>query len=323
MGRVLKILKALVHIDKIADQTKNLEEQNARRAEEALEISAVIGNVQTKIDELGRDLVSNICSDRDALSVLKKELSISPTIWGDMDRLHISPKAAVQTALFNLNSGEIIIGEGTFTGSNVSFLTGSHDMNLTGLLRRDCQIKEGNDIYVGKGVWIASNATIIGPCRIEDDAVIAAGAVVVPDTIVKRGEVYGGVPAKKIAQIRADDKMPDGKSFRRALEREEGLLFIDGWSDKRYVSYEDHLYEGHLLLDDYSVLYTNKKNVDLFYEVEDDDPTMSIEINENKYDITQRQGTIVIKAAGKVVIKRRNSGKQLFIGRRPAMESQE
>ena len=60
----------------------------------------------------------------------------------------------------------------------------------------------GRDIVVSSGAWIGSNVTIIGPCTIGEDAVVAAGAVVISD--VKPGVVVGGVPAKLIREIKFD-----------------------------------------------------------------------------------------------------------------------
>lgn len=51
-------------------------------------------------------------------------------------------------------------------------------------------IEVGNDVYIGYGV------TIVGPVKIGDGAVIAAGAVVTKD--VNPYTLVGGVPAKKI-----------------------------------------------------------------------------------------------------------------------------
>ena len=55
---------------------------------------------------------------------------------------------------------------------------------------RKYSIEVGNDVYIGYG------ATIVGPCRIGDGAVIAAGAVVTGD--VPDYAIVGGVPAKII-----------------------------------------------------------------------------------------------------------------------------
>ena len=158
------------HLEK---QYLYLENQNIRRAEEAAELANAIGYIHTK----------------KGLSELKKELSISPAVWGDEKRLEISEKAAVYSCFFNTNSGHIKIGDYTFAGSGVSILAGSHDPDLTGFVRRNSDFKEGYDIEIGNGVWLGSNSTILGPCKIEDNAVIAAGAVIVPGTHVGRGEM--------------------------------------------------------------------------------------------------------------------------------------
>lgn len=60
---------------------------------------------------------------------------------------------------------------------------------------------QGNDIIIGKGVWLCSNATILGPCSIGDNSVIAAGAVVLANTVVPPDTIFGGVPAKKIKDV--------------------------------------------------------------------------------------------------------------------------
>jgi acetyltransferase-like isoleucine patch superfamily enzyme len=57
----------------------------------------------------------------------------------------------------------------------------------------------GQDILIESGVWIGSNATVLGPCVIGHHAVIAAGAVVTGD--VEAWCIYAGMPACKIASI--------------------------------------------------------------------------------------------------------------------------
>lgn len=55
---------------------------------------------------------------------------------------------------------------------------------------------ERGDIIIGNSVWICYGATIIGPVKIGDGAIIAAGAVVTRD--VPAYSVVGGVSAKII-----------------------------------------------------------------------------------------------------------------------------
>jgi acetyltransferase-like isoleucine patch superfamily enzyme len=123
----------------------------------------------------------------------------TPFIWGDPSRVHIGQNAIMLNALFNTSSGEITVGEYTFASHNVCIITGTHDHSVFLDDRIKAFPNEGRDIVIGKGVWLGSNCTILGPCFISDHAVVAAGAVVVPGSFLEEGAVYGGIPAKKIS----------------------------------------------------------------------------------------------------------------------------
>jgi acetyltransferase-like isoleucine patch superfamily enzyme len=119
-------------------------------------------------------------------------------VWGPSDRLKISSKAKMVNTLFNTNSGSISVDDYTFTGHNVSIITGTHDYNKFNEERINFPL-EGKDVIIGKGVWIGSNSIILGPCKIGDYAVISAGSVVITD--VEPCTVVAGVPAKTIRKI--------------------------------------------------------------------------------------------------------------------------
>ncbi|MBR8429662.1 hypothetical protein K6Y76_22955 [Burkholderia cenocepacia] len=68
--------------------------------------------------------------------------------------------------------------------------------------------RDGRDIVIGKGVWIASNAIVLGPCTIGDNAVVAAGAVVTGGQL-ESGCLYAGVPAKRIRTLIGEDSAGD------------------------------------------------------------------------------------------------------------------
>jgi acetyltransferase-like isoleucine patch superfamily enzyme len=124
-----------------------------------------------------------------------------PWVWGDRARLQIAPTAGMVNTLFNTSSGRITVGEHSFTGHNVSILTGSHDYRRCGYDRMAQYPTEGRDIVIGRGVWIGSNATVLGPCTIGDHAVVAAGAVVTAGTVVPEGAIVAGVPAQVVKMI--------------------------------------------------------------------------------------------------------------------------
>ena len=120
-------------------------------------------------------------------------------VYGDPQRLKLSASCVVNNALFNLSSGTICIGEDVFFGHNVSLITGTHDYNKFGKARMYDFPTEGNDIAIEEGVWIASNVTVIGPCKIGKHSVVAAGAVVKGD--IPSYQIVAGVPAKMVKAI--------------------------------------------------------------------------------------------------------------------------
>ena len=219
MGKIKKIIGSFVHAP------DRFDELAGRIAETNLQIDRLTGQRQ-------REWFDRLCEDREMLSRLNRGLSISYTVWGDPSRLEIDETAKVFTCFFNTNSGRIRIGEATFAGSDVSVLAGAHDPKLTGYLRRDADMTEGCDIEIGKCVWLASRCTLLGPCRIGDNAVIAAGAVVTPGTEVPAGTVWGGIPARQISVLDLQEMTPDNPNVKSAFERSEGILFTEGWGER-------------------------------------------------------------------------------------------
>lgn len=325
-----KFLNWIQHIIQItswrSELTQQMNETVGRLFQNDDELSQAIGQSQQKlIEEHDRidwlkdnvsDLVfDSILNDQSKLKKLNRTLSITPTIWGDEARIHISPKASVYTAFFNTNSGDITIGDYSFTGSNVSFLTGSHDTQLTGLLRRDCEMKNTGDIIIGNGVWIASNAVVIGPCTIGDNSVVAAGAVVTPGTIIPANTVYAGVPARKIKELdlKGDITM-ENKAIADALEREQGILFADGWSEKSYIKIKDVLYTGHWMIEEKALILTSLKAKRFYYELENDKTSMNLTIDNKRYELKGHRGSIEVNCREKMLLSKERCEDKVFIG---------
>jgi acetyltransferase-like isoleucine patch superfamily enzyme len=120
-------------------------------------------------------------------------------VYGDPDRLHISPTAVVNNALFNLSSGEITVGEYAFFGHNVSVLTGTHDWTKFGAARQVAVPESGRDVVIEEGVWVSSNAIVVAPCRIGANAVVGVGSLVLSD--VEAYTVVAGNPARVLRTI--------------------------------------------------------------------------------------------------------------------------
>lgn len=91
--------------------------------------------------------------------------------------------------------GGLDIADDVMIGPNVSLITTGHP--LEPLQRRAATI--GKPIAIGRNVWIAAGATIVGGVMIGENSVVAAGSVVTrnvpPNTLV------GGNPARIIRSI--------------------------------------------------------------------------------------------------------------------------
>ena len=132
-----------------------------------------------------------------------------PLVYGDPARLHISPTAVVNNALFNLSSGEVTVGEYAFFGHNVSVLTGTHDWTTFGAERQVAVPKSGRDIVIEEGVWLSSHAIIVAPCRIGAHAVVGVGSLVLRD--VEPYTVVAGNPARVLRAIPRPGEVEAGK----------------------------------------------------------------------------------------------------------------
>lgn len=112
------------------------------------------------------------------------------------NNIYLNPTAIVEESVIaNVVSGNIYVGAYSFIAYNVMLLTGSHDIYKYDEERQQTSPLDGQDITIGRGVWIASGAIIL-PCVIGDHAVIGAGSVVTND--VEPYEVVAGNPARHI-----------------------------------------------------------------------------------------------------------------------------
>jgi acetyltransferase-like isoleucine patch superfamily enzyme len=125
-------------------------------------------------------------------------------VFGRSDNLSVGQGVILNNALINTTSGSVTLMDYAFCGHGVSILTGTHDYHRTGVERQAAVPSGGRDILIEEGVWIGSNATVIGPCVIGRNSVIAAGAVVTGN--VEAGCIYAGVPARKIMVIELSEQ---------------------------------------------------------------------------------------------------------------------
>ena len=56
-------------------------------------------------------------------------------------------------------------------------------------------------LRLGRRVWIGAHATVLAGVTVGDNAIVAAGAVVLSKTVIGPGELWGGTPAKFIKKV--------------------------------------------------------------------------------------------------------------------------
>jgi acetyltransferase-like isoleucine patch superfamily enzyme len=91
--------------------------------------------------------------------------------------------------------GGLDIGDDVMISPNVNLITASHPLDPS--TRRAVTI--GKPIVIGRNVWIAAGATIIGGVTVGENSVVAAGSVVTKD--VPANTLVGGNPARIIRSI--------------------------------------------------------------------------------------------------------------------------
>lgn len=123
-----------------------------------------------------------------------------PRVWGNKERLHLEEaNIAINDLLINTRSGHVTIKKNCFFGHRCMLLTGNHDYSKTGFDRLTAVPDSGRDILIEQGVWLGSGVTVLGPCHIGENAVIAAGSLVIDD--VPANTIVAGHPAKPVRYI--------------------------------------------------------------------------------------------------------------------------
>ena len=96
--------------------------------------------------------------------------------------------------------GGITIGDEVLIGPRVSLVTSGHPIDPA-FRRRQIVAAP---IVIERGVWLCVGATVLHGVTVGQDSVVAAGAVVTRD--VPAGVVVGGVPARVLREVSADDR---------------------------------------------------------------------------------------------------------------------
>lgn len=100
----------------------------------------------------------------------------------------------------------VTIGDDTAIGMQVLIVTSHHGIDAAGDWDRTAS---GRTVSIGARVWIGARTMVLPGAVIEDDVVVAAGAVVAGH--LRSGGLYAGVPARRIRDLRPSESagVPD------------------------------------------------------------------------------------------------------------------
>ncbi len=152
------------------------------------------------------DRIKDRFLDRLASSLAHRSVKITaqallnqPTVFGDPERLTVASTAVVNNAVFNTVSGDITVGSWVMLAHGVYLASGEHDITKFNGERQVTAPYHGWDITIEEGAWLATNVTVLGPCRIGKHAVVAAGSLLRRD--VPAYTVFAGIPARQVAAV--------------------------------------------------------------------------------------------------------------------------
>lgn len=95
-------------------------------------------------------------------------------------------------------AGGILIGDNVIMGQYISFHSENHIFNNKNTSIRE-QGTTSKGIVLGNNIWVGAKVTFLDGAKIDDNCVVAAGAVVKGE--FPKNCVIGGVPAKIIKEI--------------------------------------------------------------------------------------------------------------------------
>ncbi len=108
--------------------------------------------------------------------------------------IKIGKRSTIGYHTFIFASSAITIGDDCLIAPFVYLVDSDHSIKAGERINK--QANNSEPIFIGNGVWLASNVTILKGVKIGDGAVVAANSLVNKD--IGPNEIWAGTPAKKV-----------------------------------------------------------------------------------------------------------------------------
>ena len=125
----------------------------------------------------------------------KSSLSSTPGRLVIGDRTQIGSGCNIRAC-----GGTISIGRNCLIAQHVSLVAANHEYRAGAVYRDLPWDAARHGVTMGDNVWLGAGVTVLPGARIGDNAIVAAGAVVIEN--IPANEIWGRIPAEKLKAIR-------------------------------------------------------------------------------------------------------------------------
>lgn len=118
--------------------------------------------------------------------------------------LTLGRHVVINCGAFIDGSAPVTIEEYTRLGPHVRILTGTHEYRRSDVRRWPSDPCIAKPVRIERGCWLGMGAMVLPGVTIREGCIIAAGAVVIQDTLPHG--LYAGVPAKRVKDLPVEEK---------------------------------------------------------------------------------------------------------------------
>lgn len=116
-------------------------------------------------------------------------------------QLTIAPRVLIGSgANIRAAGGAITIGQNSMLGQQVSLIASNHIISSEKPYRDLSWDESKAGVAIEENVWIGAGVTVLPGCAIGKNSIVGAGSVVTKS--IPKNQVWAGVPAKKIREIK-------------------------------------------------------------------------------------------------------------------------